>query len=641
MTALRAMKLFGTTEPVPQRRLMRAGPLDAILENGALRTIRYHGVEVIRMIAFLARDSSWGTYSARLSDLHVTQKDDRFLIRYRARCEDSEQALTYEVEITASADGILTFEANSLPETDFLTNRTGFVVLHPLEGVVGQALTVEHVDRSVERTVFPQNISPAQPVLDVRALSHQVIPGIIATVAMGPDRFEMEDHRNWMDASYKTYVRSLRDPWPYRLNKNEGFRQSVRLGFSGSTRRVMPSASIDPDPLVVGGISGFLPEVAAAVPMTRAVDAGLADLVRKAGLNRLIGMMDGRQTGIVKAARAYRKLKEATGAKLTLEVILPGITSARIEMAALADMMRDVGLQPDAVVVSCADHLRSYQPDAARPWSPGFAEMAEAARSQFPGIPIGGGTLAFFTELNRLPPADGLFDFITHTVCPCVHAADDASVMETLQAIPSMAASVRAMAGRTPYHLGPSGIAARNNPYGAGLTPNPARRRVCLTGDDPRQDGVFGAAFAVGLFAAFAAAGAASVALGDVAGPRGLVTSDGRRLHPVFHIMRCLAQAAGRPSRVLERVPEGIAAVGFVDADGPCLLVANLSARKRSIRLEGLGKPASQTSLDAASFDTAAGSDSFFVKCSKRHGPETLTLDAYSCHFVSCFAGPA
>ena len=50
-----------------------------------------------------------------------------------------------------------------------------------------------------------------------------------ATVLMEGNKFEMEDHRNWMDASYKTYVCSLLDPWPYTLKKGEAFDQSITV----------------------------------------------------------------------------------------------------------------------------------------------------------------------------------------------------------------------------------------------------------------------------------------------------------------------------------------------------------------------------------------------------------------------------
>ena len=121
---------------------------------------------------------------------------------------------------------------------------------------------------------------------------------------------------------------------------------------------------------------------------------------------------------------------------------------------------------------------------------------------------LGGGMLSFFTELNRKPVPKGVFDFITHTVCPIVHAADDISVMETLESLPSIIASTRNMIGKdTPYLLGPSSIPCRDNPYGAVVSPNPNNARVCLADMDPRQRGLFAAAWNVGLLAPSPGAG--------------------------------------------------------------------------------------------------------------------------------------
>jgi hypothetical protein len=39
-----------------------------------------------------------------------------------------------------------------------------------------------------------------------------------------------------MDASYKTYVCSLLDPWPYTLEEGKSFGQSVTLTVSGKPR---------------------------------------------------------------------------------------------------------------------------------------------------------------------------------------------------------------------------------------------------------------------------------------------------------------------------------------------------------------------------------------------------------------------
>ena len=51
----------------------------------------------------------------------------------------------------------------------------------------------------------------------MRAITHSVRPGVRAECRMEGDTFEMEDQRNWSDASYKTYVRPLALPWPYML----------------------------------------------------------------------------------------------------------------------------------------------------------------------------------------------------------------------------------------------------------------------------------------------------------------------------------------------------------------------------------------------------------------------------------------
>ena len=56
---------------------------------------------------------------------------------------------------------------------------------------------------------FPDLIEPWQPFKDMRAITHTALAGVSAECRMEGDTFEMEDQRNWSDASYKTYVRPL------------------------------------------------------------------------------------------------------------------------------------------------------------------------------------------------------------------------------------------------------------------------------------------------------------------------------------------------------------------------------------------------------------------------------------------------
>ena len=226
----RAVRLCGTEAADPPGRRLCSGRHAVEIENGQLRYVRFGGVEVLRGIAFLVRDENWGTYSPRIENLDIQETTGSFAVSYRAVCSDDQQRLAFEARITGSSDGSLVFTAVATPETDFVTNRAGFVVLHPAV-LAGEKLKVTHVDGSEEETRFPEVISPSQPVFNIRALAHEAAAGLRAICRMDGGAFEMEDQRNWTDASYKTYVRPLALPWGYMLAKGTRHEQSVSLSF--------------------------------------------------------------------------------------------------------------------------------------------------------------------------------------------------------------------------------------------------------------------------------------------------------------------------------------------------------------------------------------------------------------------------
>ncbi len=100
--------------------------------------------------------------------------------------------------------------------------------------------------------------------------------------------------------------------------------------------------------------------------------------------------------------------------------------------------------------MSPGSDLKCTLPGTTFPPAPSWERLVAEARRAFPGVPIGGGMFSYFTELNRKRPPKGQFDFVGHSGAPIVHAGDDESVMETLQALPSVFHSVRAFAGDTP-----------------------------------------------------------------------------------------------------------------------------------------------------------------------------------------------
>src|SRR5579871_4450411 len=319
--ASRAIKLLGTESPDPKSRILRAGAMSAEFGNGALRYIRVNEVEVLRAIAFLVRDENWGTYAPAISNLKVKHGREGFSVSYDARYSSPRGNLDCRAEISASADGRLRFGAKATPNAGFLTNRTGFVVLHPLNGVAGFPVDVEHVDGKREKSKFPVIINPVQPFYAIRSLRHKVMPGLFVTCRMEGDTFEMEDHRNWTDASFKTYVRPLADPWPYTLPAGKEFSQSVTLTFEGKLPKPKKAgAAGNRVDIELGRTAGPLPEIGVAVPMEEAGPAlRAASLVEAAAPGHLVCHVDAREGDIASALSNYRRLGEATSADIVLE----------------------------------------------------------------------------------------------------------------------------------------------------------------------------------------------------------------------------------------------------------------------------------------------------------------------------------
>jgi D-apionolactonase len=397
-----------------------------------------------------------------------------------------------------------------------------------------------------------------------------------------------------MDASYKTYVHSLLDEWPYTLARNKPFEQSVTLTVSGTLKVAAKKSKSSAIEITIGKPAGRMPAIGSAIPASDVGNAlKAAPHIASMNLSNIVCQLDGHQSGLAKTAKAYADLSAKTGIPIKLELVLLAKAPAMDEVASLAEAARAGGISPQTIVVTQVHDLKSFQPNQPRPWGPTYEEMAAAVRKHFPGIPVGGGMLSYFTELNRKPLAEGIFDFVTHTVCPIVHAADDLSVMETLESLPSIFDSGRTMIGKSPYHLGPSGVSARDNPYGKKLTPNPDRLRVCLANNDPRERGTFAAAWLLGLAAAAAKAGLNEMALGAVTGPAAMIES-ASRINPTYHLVKGIASLSG--ARVLQAESSDstkVIVIAVKRAPETVIWCANITDREQKISVPGIkGKAA-------------------------------------------------
>ena len=533
-----------------------AGALSFGYQDGALRHIRLGDVEILRGIGFLVRDRDWGTIAPQISD--KIRADGS--LHYRAVYANQGARLIVQVVITTNPQG-LDFTANATTEGDFETNRAGFTVLHPITGVAGQPVTVEHCDGRIAAANFPDLIAPWQPFQDLRALTHQAGDWRVTTRLEG-DTFEMEDQRQWGDASFKTYVRPLALPWPYKIADDSRFEQAVRLRWQPCIAAA-PRPPAPPAPL---------PRFAQTALVITADEAALActrpDDLAVVAPQRLLCHFDARHHGPREWA-AFAALQSHSKALFDLELIAACGGDLDAEFGQYAQAIAASGLRLASVMVCPAVDLGSTPPGSDWPPCPPLTAIHQAARAAFPGMVMGGGMASFFPELNRKrPPVEGL-DFITHGLCPIVHDASDPAVMETLEAVPHITRSARAILGAKEYRIGPCTIAMRQNPYGGRTIANPDGGHVCMTDDDPRHRSDFGARYALGLATALAPAGVTVWTPASLYGPRGVMDVHGRP-YPIATMLRALAGVAGQAVRHADLRPN----------DDVRLTVGNLDLRE-------------------------------------------------------------
>ena len=645
-----ALRLYGTEDEVPAARTLRAGALSAALDAGKLRWIRFGGAEALRGLAFVVRGAGWETYAPQITNLEIEEGEGRFRVGYDGRIDSADGNLVFRADIVAENERSLVFTIEFRPESEFRTSRTGFVALHPVEGVAGEACTITHSDGTLEETAFPGLIMPLQPFFDIAAMRHQVSPGMWLTCHFeGADPWETEDQRNWTDASYKTYYRPLALPYPYTLAAGETLRQVATLSIEGGSAAVSTVAGGDDGSveIALGGETGTrMPEIGLGVAASERghLDHGL-DLLRALGPGHVVCECDPRDPDAAESLSAGRALAEGLDAEVVLEIVVPCERPVADELAAAAEIAGRAGLAPAAIVPEQARLLKFTLEKIPALGIPDFDEVYGAARAAFPGVRLGGGVFTNFTELNRNCAAPALFDFLTHATCAVVHEPDDRSVMETLQTLPDIVASAKAWAGGKPYRIAPSAIGMRFNPYGPDVHQNSDNGRYSFNRQDPRHRALLGAAFTLGYAARVAPLGVEALALGQPSGALGMVYRrtehpqpwfddlQGPAVLPLYHIVSALAAAKGAAVRnVTSGDATRVLGLAYESDAGTLLWLANLTPETQAVTVSGIdGGSASVGRLDSGNFVEAVTDPAGFAASPGAPGdPSRLALAPFA-----------
>lgn len=234
-------------------------------------------------------------------------------------------------------------------------------------------------------------------------------------------------------------------------------------------------------------------------------------------------------------------------------------------------------------------------------------------------------------------------DYIAHGSTAITHASDDCSVIESLEGLSHVFGSASALAEGRDYRLGLVAIGMRSNPYGSGVLENIQQSRIAMAGADPRQRGLFAAAWAVGAIAATEGHNVSSLALSAFVGSFGIIhrrepwaqpiyrESSTDTVYPIFHVVRFLSEMGGAARLSLQTLGSGI--VGVASKESSCirLILANLGTDDSRVRLP---HNAEIRSLNARSFWSAI-SDPLWLDTSEPDHGSDVALGPFGVAFLT------
>ena len=428
-------------------RKLVAGPLTLEYSEGSLWNISNGSEEIIRRIYLVFQDINWTSRPFVIKDEIWQIADRSFSAKIKAQGSHDAKDLSVELEITGSESGEITYGFSASTAVSFMRNRLGLCLLHPIAGLAGRECELTKADGAVEISRFPDAISPNQPFLNLSGISHKLQSGQVVSVNFKGEIFESEDHRNWSDASYKTYCTPISLPFPAQVTPGEVLSQKITISISGEhTTAISKNESAV---ITVGAEEIELPEIGLGLsedPAHLIVSeyAGFEDLAIKHLRLALNGDSQIR-SAVEKALLVTKQLK------IDLDLAIKAESPEQLKAI----------LQS---IIEIKDQIRSfYIFSASEKTTPiGFIQVAEELLGD--KSKIIGGTDLYFTELNRNQGSVDFIDQVNFSINPQVHSFDDRTLIQNTASQKAIATNAHRIAKGKKVSIGPITLRPRYNP---------------------------------------------------------------------------------------------------------------------------------------------------------------------------------
>lgn len=573
---------YGSENALPASIVLRAGPLGLTFVDGQLRRICLAQHEVLRRIYFAARDPAWRTAPNRIT---ITQQDimpEGFLIAYQAEVRIGELQLELKATLCGTSDGRVSFAIEALALGDFASNRIGLCVLHPA-ACAGTACTITHGDGRTERGRFPTLVAPHQPFTAIQTIAHNVQRGVRAQVEFEGAVFEMEDQRNWSDASFKTYSGQLSaaQPLPIHIAAGARISQKVTLRLLGARptsvrkapRRIILAyneGTSQPIPALGLGLSSN------GVPLREVDFEAIRDLnVQHLRLDLDLGN-----------PLTFQALRQLANPSLPLELALVLTPNCERELAELARIVEQGKPRVSRWLVYGASDVQ-------------LGQVCVLLRRLTPGVPIGSGSSENLAELNRAHPNLAMLDLVCLALNPQVHQVDNDTIVENLGSQRALVATARAIAGGKSLVISPVSLRPRLVSEGHGLK-RLARAAEVAAMADLRHTSLLGASWlALTLANLSAAGGVASITCFDAFGWNGVMERAGDStfsshwpeladaVYPAYHVLAWIGmRVGGELLPVASSDPLRVGSMALRRNRELDLLVCNLTSERQQVQVD-------------------------------------------------------
>ena len=589
--------LRGADQPPEDVVGVRAGDLSAEFAAGGLRYLRVGDIEVARRIVVAVRDQAWNTVPPALSEVRIRQAGGEFRITFVSRHEAGGLCFTWKGVVCGAADGSCSFSMDGTAVTPFPYRRIGICVLHPPEEFAGRDFSAAGGGAEISGQL-PALVAPPGPSAGIDeplipAFTRLVLSGrhVCAEFSFTGDHFEIEDQRNWTDASFKSYSRlPVVSAEPEHLTAGTRLQQTVSV--SATVRSRAPRARPPAVPQVVVG-----DQIAASMPEVGLAHAG--DLPPPAGSTpRLLAQM-----ALAHLRADVHLQREGWAGHLGGAWRQAQALGCPLEIAVFLDNGVPAGLEQLASVLAQAQVRRIlvYRADAESTPGPDVAAVRTALAALPPGTPFGGGTDLHFAELNRSRPDVAAMDVVAFPITPQVHAADEASMVETAEGLRAVIRTARSFSAGRPLVVSPISLRPRFNPDEPEV---PNGSAATLPGSaDPRQMSLFGACWALATMKALAEEGVHATTWFGTAGPRGVIDGGAARpasslfparpglVFPVYHLLRDACELGGASLLACSDDPLRAAAIAARRGGRLTILVANLRPEPSAVDVTPPGRP--------------------------------------------------